>query len=507
MNYANMIEEKHLKKGFIIATLISTVIGTFSTGINLYERVRDRQKQHRTDHKQDEKIQELERRADAADKARRQAEKEKHEHAMAQLENNKNNKNNNNGNNNSNGNWGNGYPPPPGYGYPPLPYGRYNDPYEALAASGPMIRREYDRDYSRLGSRFAEGDTIAQNELQAQIIDLQASVIRMLQEALDTGTMPDPAELYAAAGRARNGSIRALQDQYQRMLAAAPIRSDIGGMGYGGGGRRGLRSSSVASGSTRDDDDNYALRRRSGRDWAIDRGDRDRDRDWDRDRESDRGRRSQSQAGGRRAATFPMEPPPLFCRYAVELQQDWRRPLDVGDSDRERDRDDDDYDGLTCPACMGQFAIEHDRSWKMHKPVIVGERVEEIVNRDSRPGSEEEDGRDEGDDSNEGKLVTARRRNVIELVQDRQFVLSNRFIVKCHRPAIYDIHPRGGGGGFLLPPTYACCLCDRFDSVGNGKVTVCGTMTRLVNHVCEKHTVGELLSDPDIREIRPPPRR
>ncbi|CAK7219440.1 hypothetical protein SBRCBS47491_003844 [Sporothrix bragantina] len=525
MNYANMIEEKHLKKGFIIATLISTVIGTFTTGINLYERVRDRHNQHKTDHNQDEKIKELERRADASDKARRQAEKEKHEHAMAQLGHNSNN-NNNNGNNgnysNGGNNWSQGGYPYPQYQYPPLPYNRpQNDLRDALAASGPMIRREYDRDYARMGSRFAKGDTIAQNELQAQIIDLQASVIRLLQEALDTGTMPDPAALYAAAGRARNGSIHALQDQYQRMLTAAPLRSEIGGSYGGERSRRGLRSSSVASGSTRDGgDDNYDYaRRRSGHDWgaAI-------NRDLDRARD----RRSQSQSGSgvrsgsRRSATFPMEPPPIFCRYALELQQDWRRPLDVGDGNgsrdrgRDRDRDDDDCDNLTCPACMGQFAIEHDRSWKMHKPVIVGERVEEIVNRDSRPGSDGDgdDGRgaggsDAGDDdgAEQGNLVTTRRRNVIELVQDRQFVVSNRFIVKCHRPAIYDIGPRGGGGGYLLPPTYACCLCDRFDSMGSGKVTVCNSMSRLVNHVCEKHTVGELLSDPDIREIRPPPRR
>ena len=477
---------------------------------------------------------------------------------MAQLGHNNggyNNNNNNNNNNNSNdnaGNWGpGGYSLPP-YQYPPLPYNRpQNDLRDALAASGPMIRREYDRDYARLGARFAEGDTIAQNELQAQIIDLQASVIRLLQEALDTGMMPDPAAMYAAAGRARNGSIRALQNQYQRMLTAAPLRGELGGGGYGSDrSRRAVRSSSVASasGSTRGgggggDDDyihDYTSRRRSGRDWgaAVDQDqDQDQDRAWNRVRD----RRSQSRsgsvvgvgiggAGSRRSATFPLEPPPLFCSYALELQQDWRRPLDhAGDGgNRERGRirdrnhgfadsahsdadNDDDCNALTCPACMGQFAIEHDRSWKMHKPVIVGERVEEIVNEGSDgnggEGGEGGDGVDDGgrDVAEKGQLVTTRRRNVIELVQDRQFAISNRFIVKCHRPAIYDISPRGGG--YLLPPTYACCLCDRFDSMGGGKVTVCGTMSRLVNHVCEKHTVGELLSDPDIREIRPPRKR
>ncbi|KJR88169.1 uncharacterized protein SPSK_10769 [Sporothrix schenckii 1099-18] len=522
MNYANMIEEKHLKKGFIIATLISTVIGTFTTSIGLYERVRDRHRQHKTDHGQDKKIKELERRADDADKARRQAEKDKHEHAMAQF----NHNNNNNNNNNTNFH---GYPP-----YQYAPYGRpQNDLRDALAASGPMIRGEYDRDYERLGSRFAVGDAIAENELQAQIIDLQASVIRLLQDALETGTLPDPAVLYAAAGRARNGSIQALRDQYQRMMVAAPVQRAIEGVRGGGGegGRRGLRSASVASSARRGAGDDYAARRRSGRDWAaLDRErdrdwDGDRDRDWDSDRDRDRGRRSQSQFGARRAATFPLEAPrpPLFCRYAIELQQDWRRPLNGGDGDgagpsrRNSRRDDDDGDNTTstsddgdliCPACMGQFAIEHDRSWKMHKPVVVGERVEEIVNRDSKKSGSVGGSGDNNnsnidlDDDTPGKLVTSRRRNIIELVQDRQFVLSNRFIVKCHRPAMYETADDYAGSGVLLPPTFACCLCDRFDTVGDGKVAVCTTMTRLVNHVCEKHTVGELLSDPDIRELR-----
>lgn len=479
-----------MQKGFIIATLISTVIGTFTTGINLYERVRERHDQKKTDRGQNEKIKDLERRADAADKARRKAEKEKNDHIMARLE----------SNNNKGGQSGNPYLP---YQYPPLTYNRpQNDLRDALAASGPMIRREYDRDYARLGAPFAEGDTIAQNELQAQIIDLQASVIRLLQEALETGSMPDPAALYAAAGRARNGSIRALQDQYQRILTAAPLLGELGNAYGGERSRRRLRASSLASGTLRND----------GRDWGTAvNSDRERDRDRDRTRDQ----RSRSQVGGgssRRSAKYTLEPPPLFCRYATELQQDSQRPLDVGggsrDRGRDRDRDDDNCDNLTCPACMGQFSIDQKRSWKMQKPVVVGERIEEIVDRNERPASEV-DGRDDSDSADEGKLVTTRRRNVIELVQDRRFVVSNRFIIKCHRPAIYDIGPGDGGSerGYLLPPTYACCLCDRFESIGSGKVTLCGSMTRLVSHLCEKHTVAELLSDPDISETRPPRRQ
>ena len=124
-----MIEEKNLKvslvawhlrccaltetahqKTFIIATLISTIIGTFTTGINLYERVAERRNQKHRDSGQDAKIRELERRADEA-----KAERDKHR------ENNK-------------------------------------DLRKSLADGGSMVRREYEQDFKRLGSRFAEGD-------------------------------------------------------------------------------------------------------------------------------------------------------------------------------------------------------------------------------------------------------------------------------------------------------------------------------------------------------------
>ncbi len=368
-----------------------------------------------------------------------------------------------------------------------------------------MIRHEYDRDYARLGAHFAEGDAISQNELQAHIIDLQASVIRLLQDALVSGTMPDPAALYAAAGRARNGSIRALQDQYQRMLAPAPLS-----------GRETLRSSSVAAvvPSSRS-----VQRANDARDRLLNDDIDDHDR-------MDRGRRrrslSQSNFTGRRAATFPIEPqPPLFCRFAIELQRDWRHSLDFRNSSgisSGSDRD-DFVDGFVCPACMGRFAIEPDRSWKMHKPVVVGERVEDVVQRDNKPHLDSDDeavfeivdgveGRvvvkadavdDDGD--GHGKRVTTHHRNVVELVVDRLFMLTNRFIVKCHRQAAFESVDIGAA---LLPPTYACCLCDRFD---RSKVALCTTMAQLVDHVCEKHSATELVSDPDIRELRPHTRR
>lgn len=63
---------------------------------------------------------------------------------------------------------------------------------------------------------------VAQNQIQSQIILLQGSVIKLLEEALLTGKLPDTNRLYNTSEFAREGSIRALHDQYQRLLESAP---------------------------------------------------------------------------------------------------------------------------------------------------------------------------------------------------------------------------------------------------------------------------------------------
>ncbi|OAA65576.1 hypothetical protein SPI_02363 [Niveomyces insectorum RCEF 264] len=489
MNYANMIEEKHLKKGFIIATLISTVIGTFTTSVNLYERVRDRHRQHKTDHHQDEKIRDLERRIDASESARSKAETAHRKHHRGNGNGDNNNSNDNNNNN--------------------------NDPRAVLADSGPLIRRAYDDHYARLGPRFAAGDAITQTQLQAQIIDLQASVIHLLQEALATGgTLPDPALLAAAAERARTGSLRALQDQHRRMLAAAgPLPPVAAAAAVAASGGKGLWNGSGGPhgrwpGNEEEENDHYDDDRNGNFHWP--------------DQRSNGQRRRHLPI---RRALPPPSPPPLFCRYALLLQNDWRRPLDLregGRSDSGRNGGRGDPLDPSCPACGGPFAIELDRSWKLHKPVVVGERVQEIVHRDNGDVADAVNN-DGYRTASPPRMTTTQSENVVELVEARQFVLSNRFIVKCHRPATSN---GGGRGGSPRPPTYACCLCVRFNDArdeddalldgddngsgsgsGSGRggsgVAVCGSMARLVNHVCMRHSVGELLADPDIRELRP----
>ncbi|KAF2814909.1 uncharacterized protein BDZ99DRAFT_515672 [Mytilinidion resinicola] len=105
----------------------------------------------------------------------------------------------------------------------------YDSDEESIDTSRSLIEREYERGYHHLGHKFAVGDVIAQNQLQAQVIMMQQTIITIFQEsALMYGPTHNPishhlARLLDTARAARAGSIEALAQQYQRMLTEAPI--------------------------------------------------------------------------------------------------------------------------------------------------------------------------------------------------------------------------------------------------------------------------------------------
>lgn len=110
----------HLQQGFILATLISTVAGTFITGINLYDRLIEQRRQRKLDRGQNRRIKELEQRLNEAE-----AEK-------ARIAN--------------------------GRGGEKKDDDGDRGVRDSLAKGGPMVQREYDRLYADLGPRFAHGD-------------------------------------------------------------------------------------------------------------------------------------------------------------------------------------------------------------------------------------------------------------------------------------------------------------------------------------------------------------
>ena len=131
MNYANMIEEKNLKarragetpaemdklirfskKTFIIATLCSTLIGTFTSSMGLWDRVSEKRRQKHRDTRQDAEIKQLK---DQVERNERDNRERSHRER--------------------------------------------DDLGDALGRSGALIRHEYDQGYEHLGRRFAVGDS------------------------------------------------------------------------------------------------------------------------------------------------------------------------------------------------------------------------------------------------------------------------------------------------------------------------------------------------------------
>jgi hypothetical protein len=135
-----------LQKTFIVATLASTLVGTFTASMGLWERVADRREQHRQkirDTKQDDEIkkmkeqfEEVQKRADG-----RQQEIDRLKSGGGQGQ--------------GQIGWGGG--------------GR-DDVGNNFERDGMMIQRMYDQGYGRMGSRFAQGDGTLQSDFDARSI-------------------------------------------------------------------------------------------------------------------------------------------------------------------------------------------------------------------------------------------------------------------------------------------------------------------------------------------------
>lgn len=137
------------QKTFICATLASTLVGTFTASMGLWERVHDRREAHKQkqrDTKQDGEIKQL---RDQFEDAQKKAEKRQEE--IEKLR--------NGGGDQGGGNRGGGYGGGGGGGGGYGRGGGYRDDVgDSLERNGMMIQRMYDDMYGRYGSRFARGD-------------------------------------------------------------------------------------------------------------------------------------------------------------------------------------------------------------------------------------------------------------------------------------------------------------------------------------------------------------
>ncbi|KAI7569541.1 hypothetical protein KC317_g3240, partial [Hortaea werneckii] len=195
MNYANMIEEKHLKKGFVVATLISTIVGTLTASMTLHDKVqekRDKKKQKAVDAKQTGEIERLRKKVEAVKSGHDSDDETESSGSRSRSQYRRRRRRS---------------------------WEEDDFAYESRRSRA-MIERMYEDHLMRAGDRYATGDMITENRLQTQIIQLQQTVINVLQDALYSGrglTETDQRRLIAAQSAARDGSLDALEDHYARI--------------------------------------------------------------------------------------------------------------------------------------------------------------------------------------------------------------------------------------------------------------------------------------------------
>jgi hypothetical protein len=134
-----------LQKTFIVATLASTLVGTFTASMGLWERVADRREQHRQkirDTKQDDEIKKMKEQFEEAQKRAdgRQQEIDRLKSGGGQGQ--------------GQIGWGGG--------------GR-DDVGNNFERDGMMIQRMYDQGYGRMGNRFAQGDGMSQSNMVPEV--------------------------------------------------------------------------------------------------------------------------------------------------------------------------------------------------------------------------------------------------------------------------------------------------------------------------------------------------
>lgn len=273
----------------------------------------------------------------------------------------------------------------------------------------------------------------------------------MLEEALYTGDPPDIRKLYNASEFAREGSMRALRDQYQRMLQSAPVdRAALPAPApsHRSGGRSQSRRpiapvrriSSTPSlrdyYDTTDYDTSYhpttTHRTRTRGPGSVSHHSH---------RSPSPSTRSRARSVASKGSHIPKQltyHSSIYCQYATYLQQS----------------------GQALDSSLASSGICPDCHAHLFDPVEVSQRGpwrvdKEVVTHNERTGKEE--------------------------VEYRSYLLTTRFFVKCHR--------EGGG--------YACYLCSKHRE----RDTVCKREESLVDHVGEKHSIGEYEGDGDIRGV------
>ncbi|KAI9684525.1 MAG: hypothetical protein M1820_010882 [Bogoriella megaspora] len=360
-----MIEEKGLKKGFIVATLISTIVGTFASTHNLYERLKEKKEQQKRDQDQNDEIKKL--KGEIKNLKKGGGRKDDSDSDSDSDEDDRRRRR------------------------------RSKDALLEYFERAPRrLRNEYNYGFNRLGSQYAVGDVITENQLQAQVITLQQTVINVLQGALEDGrrlSRGDIERITQASHLVHDNSLDALQQQYQRMLPSTikPRRLSLPPP----------RTRAIASALTRTSDKELVL------------------------------------APRRDTVSLSSS---LYCRYSLDLQQANQKRLSVSFAPENVGQ---------CPECDIRVPVTGEDQWTIRKRKRT-------------------------------QVVSADGRHEEERLEERDYHILGRFVIKCHTEA----------------GDYACLLCHR----NRDKDILCPDAEALIAHVSRKHKVDEYEREIDIEE-------
>lgn len=283
---------------------------------------------------------------------------------------------------------------------------------------------------------------MAENELQRQVIKLQQTVIRVLEDALYNHRPVDAAaldRLLRASRAARDGSLDALRGQYQRLLLALPPPppppSRPPQRGWGQDFVRVIHSEVPKA---REPTPGPPPRRRR----LL--GPPPPQRGYD---QVTRVREVVGKKANKNTDMNHSVGVDLFCRYSLDLQRmpdmTLSRTFDPPEAKQH-------HPGPHCPACREPLAVDATDEWAIEIPVL---RVPRGRSRSRSRG----------------------RREAGETI--KRFRVPARFVIKCHTPE----------GDFV------CALC-----CGRQNVVFCEDAESLVDHVAREHRIGDIEREWDI---------
>lgn len=304
---------------------------------------------------------------------------------------------------------------------------------------------------------------ITENELQKQIIMLQQTVIRVLEDAMYNRRYIDPIDidrLVYASRTARNGSLDALKGQYQRILLEMPPPAPLA-----------IRSRSISPPPPR--------------------------KEFTRITEIKSREPTPAPPSPRRLPFHPPPPPrqqspspkkkgkkpshhhddddgmDFFCHYSLDLQRTSSLPLSRT------------FDPLIlpsgrvikshCPACRVSLSVDATDMWEIEIPVLIRDRAESVHRPRGR--SKTRKSKDKDKDIIAVETTTTRQRREVKV-----FRIPARFVAKCHTPE----------------GDYACVLCCGPQDGYKGEVVLCNDPEALVDHVAREHRIGDIENEWDI---------